>query len=233
MIRKRATTVLANSRGEFTPSTVAIASAVGGIVLLGTMTIPPLVIPKFQDRATYDEVASVARGQHGALSATSKYQSADNLKKYRWIPTMPEGVATQSGQGGSCFTVIGKSGTGNLWVMEQDDVEPRRAPGQWASDCLSATAFEDLAASVGGSVNATGALGKPTVQQSGNEVRWSTVSGATSYEVVVANENGRFVETYGSTSAVIGGVGLPGSRISVTAKNANQTGQTTSITVEP
>lgn len=233
MMRKRAANALVNDRGEFNPSSIVIASAVGGIIILGTMTIPPLVIPKFQDRATYDEVAAVARGQHGALSATSKYQSSGNLEKYRWIPTIPGDVATKAGQGGSCFTVVAKSDAGNLWVMEQDDEKPRQAPSRWASDCLSSIEFEDLASSVGGTVNATGALGKPTVRQSGTEVRWSAVPGATSYEVIVANENGRSVETYASTVANIGGTDLPGARISVTAKNANQTGQTTSITVEP
>ncbi|MGP5523330.1 hypothetical protein ACTXM3_08525 [Glutamicibacter arilaitensis] len=233
MIRKRAVKALANDRGEFNPSSVAIGSIVGTIVILGSMSVPLVVIPQFQDRTASENVASVARAQHGALSATSGYQSSGDLEKYRWITTMPENVATRVGQGGSCFTVIGKSKTDNLWVMEQDDEKPREAPGRWASDCLSSSEFEDLASSVGGTINATGALGKPTVRQAGTKVRWGAVEGATTYEVIVANENGRTVETVASTVADISGADLPGARISVTAKNPNQTGQTTSITVAP
>ncbi|MGP4994560.1 hypothetical protein [Glutamicibacter ardleyensis] len=224
---------LRSERGEFTPSTIAISSIVGGIILLGAMSIAPQVIPQFQDRATADKVSSVARAQHGALSSTSRYQSTADLKKYRWIANMPENIVTRSGQGGACFTVMGKSDAGNLWVMEQDDKEPQEAPGRWASDCLTSTQFEDLAFSVGAQIQATGSLGKTRVSANGRTISWSAVPGATAYEVTVASENGRFVETKNSTSVTVAGADLPGTRISVTPINANQTGQTASITVVP
>ncbi|MGP5262801.1 hypothetical protein [Glutamicibacter arilaitensis] len=231
MIPRKAFGALANERGEFTPASIVIASMVGALFLIGAFSIVPQVVPTFQDRATFDEVSAVARGQQGALSATSRYQSSADLEKYRWVSSVPENVATRAGQGGACFTVIGKSQAGNLWVMEQEDEQPREAPGQWASDCLSKLQFEDLARSVGGTVQAVGALEAPTIRTAGTKVMWSAVDRATKYELIVANEKGREVKTVEGTSATVPGADLPGSRISVVPMNGNQQGATASITI--
>ncbi|MGP5014497.1 hypothetical protein ACTXJX_11820 [Glutamicibacter ardleyensis] len=231
MSKRKVMGALANERGEFTPTSVVISSVLGSIILLGAFTIVPTVVPTFQDRATFDEVSAVARGQHGALSATSQYQSASDLEKYRWVPAVPESVATRAGHGGACFTVIGKSTAGHLWVMEQDDDQPREAPGLWMSDCLSKASFEDLARSIGGTVEATGALEAPRISTEGSKVKWTAVPQATKYELTVANERGRTVETLSGTSLDVPGADLPGTRISITPKNDNQNGAIASITV--